>query len=401
MKITNIETIALRDNADGNVTSWNPAYGNSKDDTPASTGGYDITIVRVFTDEGITGIGQCESPSLIIDAIIKSSLGLENLLINEDPTQVRRLWQKMYNSTGVFGRRGVVIAAIGAIETALWDITGKYQKKPIHELLWKSFTTSASITETKKEVTPYATVYPPGNNLEEMESRINFAISKGFKAIKIEEWPGQFANVDLETDVSVIKKARSILGENRDLMIDVQNKWVDVGQALETIKYIEEFNIYFIEAPLPADNIYGYKKLVESTDIRIAAGDWGFTTRHEFSDLLSIGKLDVVQPSSVRAGGLEEILYIAENAYKFGSLCVPHTWCHVIGLAAELHLAAIVPNMPYFEFPLAFPKTPLVTDLLIPKINLLENGNIEVPNRPGLGFDLNEDVIKEYGVDPY
>ena len=99
--------------------------------------------------------------------------------------------------------------------------------------------------------------------------------------------------------------------------------------------------------------------------------------------------------------GLEEILYIAENAYKFGSLCVPHTWCHVIGLAAELHIAAIVPNMPYFEFPLAFPKTPLVTDLLIPKINLLENGNIEVPNRPGLGFDLNEDVIKEYGVDPY
>ena len=90
-----------------------------------------------------------------------------------------------------------------------------------------------------------------------------------------------------------------------------------------------------------------------------------------------------------------------KNAYKFGSLCVPHTWCHVIGLAAELHLAAIVPNMPYFEFPLAFPKTPLVTDLLIPKINILENGNIEVPNRPGLGFDLNEDVIKEYGVDPY
>ena len=125
MKIKNIETIALRDNADGNVTSWNPTYGNSKHGAPSSTGGYDITVVRVFTDDGITGIGQCEAPSLIIDAIIKSSLGLENLLINEDPTQVKRLWQKMYNSTGVFGRRGVVIGAIGAIETALWDITGK------------------------------------------------------------------------------------------------------------------------------------------------------------------------------------------------------------------------------------------------------------------------------------
>ena len=150
MKITNVETIALRDNADGNVTSWNPTYGDSLDSSPASTGGYDITIVKVNTDEGISGIGQCEAPSLIIDAIIKSSLGLENLVINEDPTQVNRLWQKMYNSTGVFGRRGIVIAAIGAIETALWDITGKFYNKPLYELLWKSFTTSASFFEPKK-----------------------------------------------------------------------------------------------------------------------------------------------------------------------------------------------------------------------------------------------------------
>ena len=401
IKITSIETIALRDNADGNVTSWNPSYGDSADNAPASTGGYDITIVRVNTDKGISGIGQCEAPSLVIESIIKSSLGLENLIINEDPRQVSRLWQKMYNSTGVFGRRGVVIAAIGAIETALWDITGKFYNKPLYELLWKSFTTSASSFEPKKSVTPYATVYPPGKNLEELESRLNIAISKGFNAVKIEEWPGQFANVDVETDIAVIEKARSTLGYKKDLMIDVQNRWTDVGQALKTIEHIEKFDIYFIEAPLPADNIYGYRKLVESTNIRIAAGDWGFSTRHEFDDLLRRGKLDVVQPSSVRAGGIQEILNIAENAYKFGSLCIPHTWCHVIGVAVEIQLASITPNMPYFEFPIAFPKSPLITDLLTPDFNILENGNIEVPNRPGLGFELNEDVVKEYRVKPY
>ena len=85
IKISSIETIALRDNADGNVTSWNPSYGDSTDNAPASTGGYDITIVRVNTDKGISGIGQCEAPSLVIESIIKSSLGLENLIINEDP----------------------------------------------------------------------------------------------------------------------------------------------------------------------------------------------------------------------------------------------------------------------------------------------------------------------------
>lgn len=400
MKITNVETIALRDEADGNVTSWNPSFSEG-DDGPSSTGGYDITLVRVHTDEGITGIGQCEAPSLVIDAIIRSSQGLEVLLVGEDPTQVQRLWQKMYNSTGVFSRRGVGIGAIGAVETALWDITGKAYGKPVHELIWRSFTTTASDIEPLKRVTPYATVYPPGANLDELEERVSFAISLGVKAVKIEEWPGQFGNVDVETDVAVIEKARSVIGPKRDLMIDVQNRWRDVGQALRTIEAIEQFNPYFVEAPLPADNIEGYRKLVESTSVRIAVGDWGFSTRHEFADLLRRGRLDVVQPSAVRAGGMHEIQNIAVDAYQFGALCVPHTWCHVVGVAAELHLAAITPNMPYFEFPIAFPASPLVENLLLPNFEIAPDGSMEVPDRPGLGFELNEEVISDFRVDPY
>ncbi len=404
MKITSVETIALRDESDGTVTSWNPSFSESPGSSNAelaSSGGYDITLVRVHTDEGISGIGQCEAPSLVIDAIIRSSQGLEVLLVGEDPTQVQRLWQKMYNSTGVFGRRGVVIGAIGAVETALWDITGKAAGKPVHELIWRSFTSTASDTEPLKRVTPYATVYPPGVDLEQLEERMNIAISRGVNAVKIEEWPGQFGNVDVETDVSVIEKARSILGPKRDLMIDVQNRWRDVGQALRTIEEIEQFKPFFIEAPLPADNIEGYHRLAEATNIRIAVGDWGFSTRHEFADLLRRGRLDVVQPSSVRAGGMHEILNIAEDAYRFGALCIPHSWCHVVGVAAELHLAAITPNMPYFEFPIAFPASPLVENLLLPNFEIAPDGTIEVPNRPGLGFELNEDVIFDFRVDPY
>ncbi|MBT3863820.1 MAG: mandelate racemase/muconate lactonizing enzyme family protein [Chloroflexi bacterium] len=400
MKITSVETIALRDDADGTVTSWNPSFSEG-DEGPASTGGYDLTVVRVHTDEGISGIGQCEAPSLVIDAIIRSTLGLEVLLVGEDPTEVQRLWQKMYNSIGVFGRRGVVVGAIGAIETALWDIAGKAAGKPVHKLIWRSFTTTASDTEPLKRVTPYATVYPPGANLEELEERLKIAVARGVKAVKIEEWPGQFANVDLETDVAVIEKARSIIGPKRDLMIDVQNRWRDVGQAIQTIDAIEEFSPYFIEAPLPADNMEGYRRLYESTNVRIAVGDWGFSTRHEFADLLRRGKLGVVQPSAVRAGGMHEILNIAEDAYRFGALCIPHTWCHVIGVAAQLHLAAITPNMPYFEFPIAFPASPLVENLLLPNFEIALDGTMEVPDRPGLGFELNEEVISEFRVDPY
>ena len=109
----------------------------------------------------------------------------------------------------------------------------------------------------------------------------------------------------------------------------------------------------------------------------------------------------MVQPSAVRAGGMHEILNIAEDAYRFGSLCIPHTWCHVVGVAAQIHLAAIAPNMPYFEFPIAFPKSDLVENLLEPKFEISNDGSMLVPNRPGLGFDLDDRVVSEYRVDPY
>lgn len=184
-------------------------------------------------------------------------------------------------------------------------------------------------------------------------------------------------------------------------MIDVQNRWQEVAQALTTIRAIDQFRPFFIEAPLPPDNLDGYARLASAVDTRIAVGDWGFTGRHEFREVLERGNVDVVQPSAVRAGGINEIVRIAEMAYSRGRLCIPHSWCHMVGVAAELHMAAVVPNMPYIEFPVAIPDSPIISELLEPKIQVRKDGTIEVPNRPGLGFELNEDVVKEFRVEPY
>lgn len=377
MKITLLETVALRDDH-----------------------GRDFTVIRVHTDEGITGIGQAESPSLVIDAIIRNANGLQRLLKGEDPTQVQRLWQKMYDTTGLYGRRGVTIAAIGAVETALWDISGKAMGRPVHELIWRSFTTTKADTEPQTHVTPYATVDSAGENLDEVRDRVGQAVAKGFLAVKIEEHPGMFGNVDLATDVAVAGAAREALGDERELLIDVQNRWSDVGQAIATIRAIEQFRPFFIEAPLPADNLDGYARLADTVDTRIAVGDWGFSTRHEFREIMERGRVDVVQPSSVRAGGMHEILNIAEEAYRRGLLCIPHSWWHLVGTAAEVHLAAVTPNMPFFEFPMAFPDSPVISELLTPKLDVSPDGTIEVPQRPGLGFELNEDVVQRFRVDP-
>ena len=378
MRIKEIETIALTD-----------------------PGKADETLVRVHTDEGITGIGQAESPSLVIDAIIRTDGGLQGLLHGEDPLQVERLWQKMYSATGLFGRRGVTIAAIGAVETALWDIAGKALGKPVCELIWHACCTVREAGEIKKKVMPYATVYPPGEDVEEIAERFTLAKDRNFHAMKLEEWPGGFGHVSVQRDAEIAGAVRETIGEDREILIDVQNCWYEVGQAIASIRAIEEYRPFFIEAPLPADNLAGYARLADAVDTRIAVGDWGFTTRFEFEEIMEKGRVDVVQPSSVRSGGIREITRIAEAAYRRGLICVPHAWCHVVGVAAEIHLAAVLPNMPYFETPIAFPDSPIISELLTPAVEVDADGFIEVPDRPGLGFELNEDVVKQFRVAPH
>jgi L-alanine-DL-glutamate epimerase-like enolase superfamily enzyme len=244
-------------------------------------------------------------------------------------------------------------------------------------------------------------VYGPGDSIQEMRERFSLAVERGYRAVKLEEWPGGFARVSRQRDVEVTRAVREIIGPEAALLIDVQNRWFEVGQAVETIRAIKEYHPYFIEAPLPADNLDGYARLADTVDTRIAAGDWGFTTRFEFEDLMTRGHVDVVQPSSVRSGGIREIARIAEAAYRRGLICVPHAWCHMVGVAAEIHLAAVLPNMPYIETPLAFPDSPIISKLLDPMPELNANGCIPVPQRPGLGFELNEDIVEQYRVAPY
>ena len=377
VKITGVETIALED-----------------------PGKYNFTLVRVKTDAGVEGLGQAESPALIIDAIVRYREGLEYLLKGENPLEVERLWQKMYHGARHWGRRGIVIAAIGAVETALWDIAGKLANRPVAELVWRSFASVKTPPQVKTRIRPYATVYLPGDNEREMRERFQTAVDRGFRAVKLEEVPGGFANVDTATDVRVVRLIREIIGPDRELMIDVQNVWNDVGTAVESCKAIEPYRIYFIEAPFAPDNVEALKRLADSTPIRIAVGDWGFTTRFDYFDLMERGGVDVVQPSTVRSGGMAEILKVAEAAFRKGVACIPHCWCHMIGVGAAVQLAAVVPNMPYIEYPVAFPNSPLISELLVPALAPDKDGWIEVPRRPGLGFELNQELVKRYRVRP-
>ncbi len=369
-------------------------------------------IIRIHTDEGVEGIGQVEIPAMIATAFVKTKEwevtgyyhgGLERVLLGEDPMNVERIWHKMYASMWLYGRRGAGIAVMTAIDTALWDIKGKILGKPIFELIWSACNVTRAdpdIIGPKPRVKPYATVYPSGSTPEEVKRNLSLAVNAGFEAVKLEESEEGFGRKDVEHDVELVQAAREAIGHKRDLMIDAQYIWNDYTRALSSIKAIEPFNVYFVEAPLPPDSLEAYAMLADSVETLIACGDGGFTTRFEFKELIERGRVDVVQPSAVRTGGITEILRIASMAYEKGKLCIPHSYAWMIGVAAEVHLAAVVPNMPYIEMPSPYPYSPLISELLDPT-PIPRNGYVDVPKKPGLGFKLNEKIIDKYKVEPF
>ncbi|MCS7138399.1 MAG: mandelate racemase/muconate lactonizing enzyme family protein [Candidatus Caldarchaeum sp.] len=369
-------------------------------------------LVRVVTDEGVEGFGQAEIPAMIASAFVKTREwevtgyfhgGLERVLVGENPLNVERLWQKMYASMWLYGRRGAGVSVMTAIDTALWDIKGKILGKPVHELLWGAWSFSRlepELVGPRTHVRPYATVYPSGSTPDEVRHNLSLAVNAGFEAVKLEEGERGFARVSVEHDVALVSAAREAIGRNRDLMLDVQYVWSDYMRAFETIKAIEQYDVFFVEAPLPPDSLEAYATLAEAVDTRIACGDGGYTTRFEFKDLMERGKVDVVQPSMVRSGGITETLRIAAMAFEMGKLCIPHCYAWMVGVAAAIQVAAVVPNMPYIEMPSPHPYSPLVSELLIPTPQPV-NGMIEVPKSPGLGYRINEKILEKYRVDAF
>jgi L-alanine-DL-glutamate epimerase-like enolase superfamily enzyme len=176
-------------------------------------------------------------------------------------------------------------------------------------------------------------------------------------------------------------------------MLDAANHYQDAKKALRFAKSIEPFDIYFLEAPLSADNLDGYAKLSQATTVRIAAGEEQ-TTRFMFDELMVRGKVDVVQPDATWAGGITECMRIGRTAYDRGVLCVPHCYKSYVGLASNLHLSAALPNSPYCECPTS--PLPLAKQLTNETLEPAQDGKIRLSDRPGLGVTLNEEVVRRY-----
>jgi L-alanine-DL-glutamate epimerase-like enolase superfamily enzyme len=386
LKITGIDCHVLLD----------PAY-----DVGSTSSAQDDIVVEIHTDDGISGIGETDVNPWIARACIEApgthtmGRGLTEMLLGENPLDVERLWEKLYVGSAMNGRRGAVINALGALDMALHDLRGKALGKPCYEFLGG---------QTREAVRPYASLQPDVSNIDvyrdSMVAWVLEARRRGFTAAKLEVTPsGPYAHKGLRASndrmTEVIAAVREAVGEDFVLMVDVQYAFPDANTCLTTIKNWEKFNLFFIETPLPADDLAGYARLANEQPIPIAAGEW-LTTRFEFLDLMDRGKVKVVQPDMGRVGGLTEARRVCELAKERGLTVVPHLWKTGISIAAAAHMAIATPHCAFIEFlPVELSESALRKDLLTQELHMV-GGKIPLPARPGLGVELNREALDRF-----
>lgn len=386
MKITRIDCHVLVD----------PGY-----DPTSTSSAQDDLVVEVYTDDGLVGIGESDVNPWIGRACIEApgtqtmDLGLGRTLIGKDPTKPEDVWAEMYRATAMPGRRGALISAMGALDMALWDLRGKAAGVPVWKLLGERI---------REAIPAYASLQPEVADFQgyraSMLAWAHRMVQLGFPAVKIEAtFSGPYATMGLrESDermTELVRDVRAMLGPNIALMVDVQYAFDNAERARQVLSDWEAFDLFFVETPLWIDDLDGYAELAASTPIRLAAGEWQ-TTHYEFRDLIEHGGIAVVQPDVGRVGGVSEARKVCQLAAIHGRLVVPHAWKTGITLAATAHLATVTPHMPYFEFLHADAcESRLRKELVADEIVIGPDG-VTVPERPGLGIELNREALNEF-----
>jgi L-alanine-DL-glutamate epimerase-like enolase superfamily enzyme len=370
MKITRVEPIHLR----------------LPDVTERCDGSQETLIVKVHTDAGIIGVGEVDSSSLVAKAIIEAPLshqicrGLAECVLGQDPFEIDLLIHRMYEGTIYFGRQGAVIQAMSGVEIAVWDIMGKATGRPVYQLLGGGF---------RKKFRAYASILF-GDTPAETESMGRNLIQQGFRAVKFGWGPmGQSE----ESDLAQVQAARQGLGHEVELMVDAGLCW-DTATAIRRAKQFEPSNLTWLEEPLHPDNLQGYARLSAHSPIRIAAGE-EICDIKEFQQLMDVGGIDVVQVDVTRVGGLARAKRIGWDSYDRHRLCVNHSYKTGVNIAASLHFVAALPNSHYFEY--CVEQGALRQTLTKQRFPVVD-GEIAVPEEPGLGVELDEKVVEKFRV---
>ncbi len=340
-------------------------------------------VVEIFTDDGLVGIGNAAlAPQVTKQAI---DLYLKPLLIGQNPWDIEFLWQHMYRKTMAFGRKGIGMVAISAVDIALWDLLGKSAKQPVYRLLGG---------KTKQRIPVYASrLY--ANQLSELAAESARYKNEGFKAMKLRFGWGPADGADgMQRNVELVRTVREAVGNDIDVMADAYMGWT-LDYAKRMLPLLEPFHLRWLEEPVIPDDIQGYAELKSYARIPIAGGEHEFTL-YGFRDLLQARAVDYIQFDTNRVGGITQARKIAALAEAYSIPVIPHA-----GQMHNYHVVMASLNSPMAEY---FPMVDVEVGnelfwYLFAGEPKAKDGFIDLDDQiPGLGLTIAETAMQDFEV---
>jgi D-galactarolactone cycloisomerase len=342
-------------------------------------------VVRVTTDAGVDGVGEAGFSAAYfptVGPIVNQQLA--PLIVGEDPRDIGALWQRMFDATHMWGRRGIETYALSGVDMALWDLLGKLANQPVYRLLGA--------------VKPKARAYfaPSLKSAGEVARETVDAVAQnGFTAVKLR------VNGDIRSAVALVKEVRAAVGDEIELMVDANMAYYR-RDALRLARELEQLGVWWLEEPIACHSLTQYVEdhtwLADRVEMSLAGGESLFT-RFEYLELAERRTFDVLQPDCASVGGISEAKRVADLASAWNLLCVPHVACSSgtgIGLAAGLHLVLASQNAPLLEVD-AYGGPGwdgLLADPLV-----VNDGYVEALEAPGLGVELASDAFDRFFLD--
>jgi L-alanine-DL-glutamate epimerase-like enolase superfamily enzyme len=370
--------------------------------TATVQGNFGWILVRIYTDEGVTGLGECYWGAGV-ETVVRSMRGL---LVGEDPQNIDWLFQKMIRGmSGAGSTGGTVVAAISGVELALWDLKGKILNTPIYNLLGGRYRTKIRVYAD----CGHGAVPEPGAWAE----RAIEGVSRGFSAIKFDidnVCPEQFidryhvnssgwlacqqaplSNRELDLMLALLCAVRDAVGPHIDIAVDCHWNY-NTRDVIRMAQAFAPLRLCWLEDPTPPDNVEALKRVTDNSPVPICSGENHYT-RHGLREMITTQAVDVLQPDIPKVGGLLEAKKIADMADIYYMPLAAHNVCSPIGTMAACHACASMRNFSVIEF---HAQDILWWDDLVDGGPVIENGYITLPEKPGLGLELNEDVAQAH-----
>ena len=391
MRIVRVEPILLR-----GETAY--GVGGSGSGQEAMDNGDWQLLVKVETDAGISGWSDVETLAPAAVAIIAGQgMGafgfrtLSDLVVGEDPLDVERLWDKLYVGSAYYGRRGIAMQAISAIDNCLWSIRAQATGLSLCQLLGG---------RRHDKVMAYAsTLFRP--TPEGMVQATNSYIEKGFRAIKF-GW-GVFGE-DSGRDRELVAAARETLGPDRHLFVDpgwYPSSWTKSPrsrsrwQAIELCEWLAEYDVGWVEDFIHPERFDEYAEVRARSPVPIAAGEQ-LATIWEFERFIEGGCVDIIQPDLTRCGGISVARRVVDLATKANIDLVPHSWLTHLLTCYSLQLIATLPRANFVEFNVS--QSPLTGGITSASLKIDDQGMITIPDGPGIGIEVDEKFVAAHRV---